>query len=109
MFLLLLAHGPGCRSASARQGRNIGRRKGRRCSQQVFQHPFGARCGRSPGGIRGENQNAELSQDSTPRRARERDLPEVRTGHVRDAVIVSYCTSVFVIGSPSFTDRKSVV
>ena len=73
-----------------------GRRRRRR-SQKVLQHPLAAHDRRGPRRVRGERQDAALTQQPAARTAgRKRDAPEIAPLHVGDAV---------VLGQPSVQER----
>jgi hypothetical protein len=87
MFLELRAHR--CRRADVGfvEVRDVGGRLGRWRIEQIVEHPLAAKHWRGSRGVRGDGEDAALGQHAGPRRRRQIDLAELRSRHIRDAVV----------------------
>ena len=69
------------------QFRDIRRWIGRRGGEQVFEDPLAALHGAGAGGVRGDREDARLTEQAAPLPALERDLPKLAPLHVGQAVV----------------------
>jgi len=68
--------------------RHVGRRRWRRRSQQVLEHPLAAKNDRRAIGIRRHGQDAALAEQAAPVRIAQRHAAELRSIDTRDAVVL---------------------